>query len=144
MAIVWLPLLYFVGGLALVSLDARRARAEADAARSAVRPGSTVSELVGTTSAPVGRSRRLGCYEAACVDPPGFLLAKRPGGWSGSFAAGELVERFVAAGELRRLDDVACRRVKITYCGRPWMTFVVEVDAQRRVSRIGGLGVSPD
>jgi hypothetical protein len=143
-AVVWLPLAYALGGLVLVSLGARRARSEADQARGAIRAGASLSELVRTTSAPVGADRALSCYEAACLDPAGLVLAKHGDSWSGPLVADGPVEHFESAADLVRIDNAACRRVKVTYCGRPWMTLTVEMDGDRRVGRVGVLGVSAD
>jgi hypothetical protein len=145
MLVVWLPLLIFVGGFAFAWLNDYRVRVEVDEARQALRLGATLSEVVLSTSAQVGSGRLLQCYEAMCADPPGFVLSKRAGGWFGVLAADGPSVSFDTVGKWRReLDRVTCGRAKITFCGRPWISFSVELDEQRRVTRIGSLSVSPD
>ena len=42
------------------------------------------------------------------------------------------------------LDEVSCARSRLTFCGRPWMTFFVDLDASRRVRQVGPLQVSAE
>jgi hypothetical protein len=42
------------------------------------------------------------------------------------------------------LKPAGCRRAVMTYCGRPWMSFGVDLDEGGRVSGVGPLGVSGD
>jgi hypothetical protein len=39
---------------------------------------------------------------------------------------------------------VACQRLRIVFCGRPWITFQVELDAAGRVREVGPLSVTSD
>jgi hypothetical protein len=143
--VVWLPLLMIVGGFAWAFLNEHRVRVEVGEARGTLRIGATLTEVVLSTSERVGGGRLLQCYEAMCADPRGFVLSKREGGWSGVLAANGPATSFDTVEELRRqLDRVTCNRVKITFCGRPWITFLVELDEHRRVANIGSLTVSPD
>ena len=146
--VVWLPLLIIVGGFVWAFLNEHRVRVAVDEARGALRVGATLSEVVLSTSEQVGGGRLLQCYEAMCADPQGFVLSKREGGWFGVLAANGQETSFDTVEELRRqlleLDRAPCNRVKITFCGRPWITFLVELDERRRVTNIGSLRVSPD
>ena len=146
--IVWLPVLYCVGGLGWASLQARRASASAERARATVRVGTALSDAVFSSSEAVGAQSALQCYEATCSGSPEILLANRRVNWfsvraaDGSAASFKTVEEWRR--ELPRLDRVGCKRVKITFCGRPWMTFLVEMDESQRVSKVGPLSVSAD
>jgi hypothetical protein len=143
-----LPILAIAGGFAYAFLNQRRVQAEVERIRGAVRVGSTLSELVLTTSDPVGRGRLLQCYEATCADPLGFLLHKGGDGFYGALGAEGPSTSFENAEDLRgrrgELDRIACPRVAVTFCGRPRMTFVVGMDEGKRVQTIGPLTGSSD
>ena len=146
--VVWLPVLYCVGGLGWVSLHARRASASAEKARATVRVGTALSEAVVSSSEAVGTQSPLQCYEATCIGSPEILLASRGISWFNALAADGSAASFTTVEEWRRqlprLDRVSCKRVKITFCGRPWMTFLVEMDGSQRVGKVGPLSVSAD
>ena len=146
--IVWLPVLYCVGGLGLASLHVTRASASAEKARAMVRVGTALSDAVFSSSEAVGAQSPLQCYQATCTGSPEILLANRGVSWfnvlpaDGSAGSIKTVEEWRR--QLRRLDRVGCKRLKITFCGRPWMTFLVEMDGSQRVGKVGPLSVSAD
>ena len=143
-----LPLLAIIGGFAYAFVNEHRVRAEVGRRREAVRIGATLTELVLTTSEPVGRGRLIECYEAACLDPLGFVLHKGAGGFYGTLAAESPPTIFQTVQELRgrhlELDRIECPRVVVAFCGRPRITFVVERDDQGRVRAVGPLSGSSD
>jgi hypothetical protein len=145
---VWSPVLVFLGGMGLAFLHAYRVEAAAGEARAAVQVGATLSEAILSSSAGVG-SGPLECYEAECLEPrPEILLAGRRSSWfgllgpGGSLASLQTLEDW--RGQLGRLDGTGCRRVKVTFCGRPWVTFHLEMDGAQRVGSVGPLNVTSD
>jgi hypothetical protein len=145
---VWSPLLVFLGGLGLAWLSAYRVESAAVEARAAVRVGATLGEAILSSSAGVGTGP-LECYETACLEPrPEMLLASRRSHWfglqgpGGSLASLRTLEEW--RGQLGRLDGAGCRRVKVTFCGRPWVTFHLEMDGAQRVGSVGPLNVTSD
>ena len=146
--VVWLPVLYCVGGLGLASLHVTRASGSAEKARATVRVGTALSDAVLASSEAVGTQSPLQCYQATCVGSPEILLANRRINWFSVLAADGSAESFETVEEWRRqvprLDRVSCKRVKITFCGRPRITFLMEMDGSQRVSKVGPLSVSAD
>jgi hypothetical protein len=146
--LVWLPLLIFLGSMAYVSLSASRAEAAAEKARAAVRIGDSLGSAVASSSAIVGQAPLLECYEATCVGRPEIELAHRTTHAFRVLAADGTASQLKTVEEWRQrlpgLDHVDCRRVKMTFCGRPWMTFFAELDGSRRVSQVGPLRVSAE
>jgi hypothetical protein len=143
-----LPLLAIAAGFAYAFLNERRVQAETERIRGTVRVGSTLSELVLTTSEPVDRGRLLECYEATCAEAPGFVLHKGGDAFYGTLGVEGPSVSFDSAEDLRarrgEVDRIACPRVAVTFCGRPRITFVVERDDQGRVRAVGPLSGSSD
>jgi hypothetical protein len=144
----WTPVLVFLGGMGLAFLHAQRVEAAAAEARRAVTVGSSLSDAILSSSGGVGDGL-LPCYEAACLGgAPEALLAQRRQGWFSLPAADGPAVTFETLEEwrrhLRRLDELPCRRVRVTFCGRPRASFLVEMDGLRRVAMVGPLGVTAD
>jgi hypothetical protein len=143
-AVAILPVMLVLGLAGFVWYHWASSRAAADRYRARVAVGSRLGEAILASEPPMDE---IGCFQSRCVQPSEVLLAHRG---SRYFQAFDGREMSAADGpdEWRRrllaLDAGGCRKALITYCGRPWMSFGVELDEAGRVTGVGEMSVSSD
>jgi hypothetical protein len=146
--VVWLPLLVFVGGPAWLWFEVHRAEVAAGEARAAVRIGDTLGAAIISSGEVIGGTRLLQCYEASCAVPQAIVIASRLGDRcsvhdaDGSMLSVETLEDWRR--EILRSDRTVCRLARITFCGRPRITFDIAMDEAGRITQVGALRVTAD
>lgn len=122
----------------------RHSRTAAEESRARVLVGSTLGDAI---LASESAAASLACFQASCVTPHDRLLAFRTGSalrvHDGRVLA-TVDHRQQWRDRLLALDSMGCESAVLTFCGRPWMTFSVDLDGAGRVSRVAELHITGD